>query len=441
MKFCPECGAKLLVPTCKFCPECGYKMPNISNDNNQPTAEPTPETIPTETTSTPATTSTPTVATPVATTANTPASNLSPEQRELAERFLAELINYDQAIGTYIKDSSNDNREAFYQAYKRAKEIADMLDYETKEPINMEWQTIEQSIDNLRMTSNKFMKFATFGGTCAGEKSLLTTIKNATSGAVSKLKRAFGLQGIIKQPAPVQEEQKVEETQPVQEKIVATSAEPSIQPQTTAPASKTTPQPVAPVQQPVQVQTTPQVIQPTTEKPKKKKKKVFIILGIVAVVIAFIFLATIILGVLLVSSCNTNDDYLGDYSDNTPSSVFYVDDDGKLYGIDYSNDLPANLVIPEEVDGVLVTKIDMWAFEYCSTVQTITIPDTVEVICPYAFGYLSLTDIIFEDTTTWYLAETSYDCTIHDGVAISVTDTQLNADNYEQYKNYYWYKI
>lgn len=33
MKFCPECGNKL-IDGAKFCPECGYKIANLNNVSN-----------------------------------------------------------------------------------------------------------------------------------------------------------------------------------------------------------------------------------------------------------------------------------------------------------------------------------------------------------------------------------------------------------------------
>ena len=80
---------------------------------------------------------------------------------------------------------------AYYTEYKLLKEVADKIDYEIKEPIEIEWRTIETSIDGLRMTSNKFVKFASFGTTGSAERTTLATIKNATTGAIAKLKRCI----------------------------------------------------------------------------------------------------------------------------------------------------------------------------------------------------------------------------------------------------------
>lgn len=34
MKFCPECGNKL-IENAKFCPECGFKIASINNNSQK----------------------------------------------------------------------------------------------------------------------------------------------------------------------------------------------------------------------------------------------------------------------------------------------------------------------------------------------------------------------------------------------------------------------
>ena len=46
------------------------------------------------------------------------------------------------------------------------------------------------------MTSNKFVKFASFGTTGSAERTTLATIKNATTGAIAKLKRFINGQAV-----------------------------------------------------------------------------------------------------------------------------------------------------------------------------------------------------------------------------------------------------
>ena len=133
------------------------------------------------------------------------------------------MTKFDEAICAYDKDKSNDNREAFYQAYKSTKEVVDTLDYESKECFNPEWQSIETIMPGLRMSSNKFTKFASFGAAAMGESSTLATVKNSTSGSVSKIKRFLAAQPAAAVSEPVAQEVVDEVVTPVVEAAPARS--------------------------------------------------------------------------------------------------------------------------------------------------------------------------------------------------------------------------
>ena len=201
MVICPVCGATIRRDAPNFCTQCGVHLASVVVEQPTPIVEEVVEEVVAvetapiveEVVAQPVVEETPvveevaqTIAQPVEEVSDNAQS--SPEMQK-AEDFLAKLINYDKSIATYIEDHSNANREGFYQAFKELKAAADSLDYEWKEPIDLDWRTIEASIDGLRMTSNKFVKFASMGSSGFAEKNTLVTIKNATTSAISKFKR------------------------------------------------------------------------------------------------------------------------------------------------------------------------------------------------------------------------------------------------------------
>ena len=92
------------------------------------------------------------------------------------------------------------------------------------------------------------------------------------------------------------------------------------------------------------------------------------------------------------------------------------------------------LTIPSEIDGKKVTKIGGDAFEKCTSLTSVTIPDSVKEIGGYAFeNCTSLTSVTIPDSVTcigWYAF---YNCTSLSSVTISDSVTKINDEAFGYY--------
>ena len=90
-----------------------------------------------------------------------------------------------------------------------------------------------------------------------------------------------------------------------------------------------------------------------------------------------------------------------------------------------------------------VTSIGYGAFCHCSSLTSVTIGSGVTSIGDFAFyNCTSLTSITFEDTSTWYRTYSESDWQNKTGgAAMDVTTPITNAGYFKStYYNYYWYK-
>ena len=87
--------------------------------------------------------------------------------------------------------------------------------------------------------------------------------------------------------------------------------------------------------------------------------------------------------------------------DNAPTTLTYKIADGEVTITGYTDELPADLVIPATIEGYPVTQIGGWAFEDCSSLTAVTIPDSVTTLGMYAFFRCTgLTEVTIPDGVT-----------------------------------------
>ena len=92
--------------------------------------------------------------------------------------------------------------------------------------------------------------------------------------------------------------------------------------------------------------------------------------------------------------------YVPDYYDGTYRDLYYIDH-GDSIGIVGCNKNVTSIEIPKEIDGKNLTEIGSSAFEGCTSLTEITIPDSVTSIGQCAFdGCTSLTEITIPDSVT-----------------------------------------
>lgn len=111
------------------------------------------------------------------------------------------------------------------------------------------------------------------------------------------------------------------------------------------------------------------------------------------------------------TSISANAETSGDY-------LYEVLSDGTVKIIDYYGSA-TNLTIPSTIDGKSVTSIGWNAFENCTSLINVTIPNSVTYIGQEAFcGCTNLTNVIIPNSVTYIGQKAFYDCTSLTSVAI-----------------------
>ena len=95
------------------------------------------------------------------------------------------------------------------------------------------------------------------------------------------------------------------------------------------------------------------------------------------------------------------------------TELLRIDDTGAVYGTDVlkNSSTITEVAIPDSIKGESVISIGNWAFNYCSSLTSITIPDSVTSIGNWAFAYCSsLTGITIHDSVTSIGSYAFYGC-------------------------------
>lgn len=106
--------------------------------------------------------------------------------------------------------------------------------------------------------------------------------------------------------------------------------------------------------------------------------------------------------------------------------TFTLNDDGASYSVsDCKENAEGEMVIPSSYNDMPVTSVGFYAFEYCTKLTSIIIPDTVKSISPFAFPYcFNLTSITIPDSV-----ETISDFAFNGDFRLSVINIGAGVNN------------
>ena len=110
----------------------------------------------------------------------------------------------------------------------------------------------------------------------------------------------------------------------------------------------------------------------------------------------------------------------------TVDDLTYEIVDGEVTITGCNSDASGELIIPATIEGYSVTRIGSMAFSYCTSLTSVTIPDTVTSIGFSAFSYCtSLTSVTIPDTVTSIGDSAFFNCSSLTSVTIPDTVTSI----------------
>ena len=117
------------------------------------------------------------------------------------------------------------------------------------------------------------------------------------------------------------------------------------------------------------------------------------------------------------NDCLTNATIHFDYFENT--FKYHVLNDGTIEITGYTGKIEGEVVLPETIDGYSVTSIGNYAFSYCTSLESVTIPASVTTIGDCAFyGCTSLHTVVLPDTEIT-IGQNAFWDTIYNDIRVS----------------------
>ena len=118
-------------------------------------------------------------------------------------------------------------------------------------------------------------------------------------------------------------------------------------------------------------------------------------------------------------------------ADEALEYLSYSEYDDGIHITDCDISASGDLVIPDEIDGLPVTAIEEWAFDNCTSLSSIVIPDSVISIGEKAFYYCSsLSSIVIPDSVTSIGYGAFENCTLLNNVVIPHGVTSIESNTF-----------
>lgn len=141
-------------------------------------------------------------------------------------------------------------------------------------------------------------------------------------------------------------------------------------------------------------------------------------------VLSVLLTAALLAGMLPCACITAEAETSGDY-------VYEVLDDGTVSITGYNGDAE-EVAIPSEIDGKKVTALGEGAFSYCTSLKSVTIPDSVTAIGNNAFyGCTSLTSLTIPHSVTEIWSSAFWGCTQLTSIIIPDSVTEIGEGAFE----------